>query len=86
MMTGIAFAAFYTFLGHSDRSNSQIDSKTNRVGLISGSLIIWSAMTGIVRRWRRISCRLLLARIGVGVGEAGLYTRSALVDCRSRTA
>ncbi len=69
LMTGIAFAAFYTFLGipiarYSDRPT------TNRVGLISVSLVIWSAMTavsGIAQNF----IQLLLARIGVGVGEAG---------------
>jgi MFS transporter, Spinster family, sphingosine-1-phosphate transporter len=46
LMTGIAFAAFYTFLGipiarYSDRPT------TNRVGLISISLVVWSAMTAV---------------------------------------
>lgn len=69
VMTGIAFAAFYTFLGvpiarFADRPT------TNRVSLISISLVIWSGMTalsGIAQNF----IQLLLARIGVGVGEAG---------------
>lgn len=69
LMTGIAFAAFYTFLGipiarYADRP------KTNRVGLISVSLIIWSAMTALCGVAQNF-VQLLLARIGVGVGEAG---------------
>ncbi len=69
MMAGIAFAAFYTFLGipiakFADRST------TNRVGLISGSLIIWSAMTGLCGVAQNF-VQMLLSRIGVGVGEAG---------------
>ncbi|HMS21212.1 MFS transporter, partial [uncultured Sphingorhabdus sp.] len=69
LMTGIAFAAFYTFLGipiarYADRP------KTNRVGLISVSLIIWSGMTALCGTAQNF-VQLLLARIGVGVGEAG---------------
>ena len=69
LMTGIAFAAFYTFLGipiarYADRP------KTNRVGLISVSLIIWSGMTALCGVAQNF-VQLLLARIGVGVGEAG---------------
>ena len=69
LMTGIAFAAFYTFLGipiarFADRP------KTNRVGLISVSLVVWSGMTALCGMAQNF-VQLLLARIGVGVGEAG---------------
>lgn len=69
LMTGIAFAAFYTFLGipiarYADRP------KTNRVGLISASLVVWSGMTALCGMAQNF-VQLLLARIGVGVGEAG---------------
>ncbi len=69
LMTGIAFAAFYTFLGipiarFADRP------KTNRVGLISVSLVVWSGMTALCGMAQNFF-QLLLARIGVGVGEAG---------------
>jgi MFS transporter, Spinster family, sphingosine-1-phosphate transporter len=69
LMTGIAFAAFYTFLGipiarYADRPT------TNRVGLISGALVIWSGMTALCGQAQNF-LQLLLARIGVGVGEAG---------------
>jgi MFS transporter, Spinster family, sphingosine-1-phosphate transporter len=69
LMTGIAFAAFYTVLGlpiarYADRSS------TNRVGLISVALLIWSGMTAISGLAQNF-IQLLLARIGVGVGEAG---------------
>lgn len=69
LMTGIAFAAFYTFLGipiarFADRP------KTNRVGLISISLVVWSGMTALCGMAQNF-VQLLLARIGVGVGEAG---------------
>lgn len=69
LMTGIAFAAFYTFLGipiarYADRPS------TNRVGLIAGALVIWSGMTALCGQAQNF-VQLLLARIGVGVGEAG---------------
>lgn len=69
LMTGLAFAVFYTVLGlpiarYSDRI------KTNRVRLISICLTIWSGMTalsGLATSYLQI----LGARIGVGAGEAG---------------
>ncbi len=69
LMTGLAFALFYAVLGipiarYADRPSA------NRVGLISVSLVLWSAMTavsGIAQNYGQ----LLLARVGVGVGEAG---------------
>ncbi len=69
LMTGLAFALLYTILGlpiarWSDRPS------TNRIGLISGSLVIWSAMTALCGVAQNYS-QLLLARIGVGIGEAG---------------
>ncbi|HEU4821249.1 MAG TPA: MFS transporter, partial [Qipengyuania sp.] len=69
LMTGLAFALFYTALGlpiarYADRPT------TNRPRLIAIALATWSAMTALcgvaANFWQ-----LLLARIGVGVGEAG---------------
>ena len=69
LMTGIAFALLYTLLGlpiarYSDRPS------TNRIGLIAVSLTIWSAMTALCGVAQNF-VQLLLARVGVGVGEAG---------------
>ena len=69
LMTGIAFALLYTVLGlpiarYSDRPT------TNRIGLIAISLTIWSAMTALCGMAQNF-VQLLLARVGVGVGEAG---------------
>jgi MFS transporter, Spinster family, sphingosine-1-phosphate transporter len=69
LMTGIAFAAFYTLLGipiakYADRPT------TNRVRLISAALVIWSGMTALCGMAQNF-LQLLLARIGVGIGEAG---------------
>lgn len=69
MMGGLAFALFYTVLGipiarYADKSSS------NRVWIISAALAIWSAMTALCGLAQNF-VQLLLARIGVGVGEAG---------------
>ena len=69
LMTGLAFALFYTALGlpiarYADRPS------TNRARLIAVSLAIWSAMTALGGLTQNF-IQLLLARIGVGVGEAG---------------
>ena len=65
LMTGLAFALFYTVLGlpiarFSDRST------TNRPWLIGGALAIWSAMTALCGLAQNFA-QLLLARIGVRV-------------------
>lgn len=69
LMTGLAFALFYTFLGLpiarvADRPT------TNRGWLIAGALAVWSGMTALCGLAQNFA-QLLLARIGVGVGEAG---------------
>lgn len=69
LMTGLAFALFYTFLGlpiarYADRPT------TDRGRLIAGALAVWSAMTALCGLTTNF-LQLLLARIGVGVGEAG---------------
>ena len=69
LMTGLAFALFYTILGlpiarYSDRPT------THRPRLIAIALATWSAMTALCGVAQNF-VQLLLARIGVGVGEAG---------------
>lgn len=69
LMTGLAFALFYTVLGlpiarYADRPG------TNRGRLIAAALAVWSAMTALCGLAQNFA-QLLLARIGVGVGEAG---------------
>ncbi|HAS41840.1 MAG TPA: MFS transporter [Microscillaceae bacterium] len=67
LLTGFAFAIFYVTLG---LPIARLADKTNRKNVISASLVLWSGMTAIsglvVNYWQ-----LLLARIGVGIGEAG---------------
>ena len=69
LMTGLAFALFYTVLGipiarFADRPT------TSRPRLIAVALALWSAMTALCGAAQNF-VQLLLARIGVGVGEAG---------------
>ena len=69
LMTGLAFALFYTILGlpiarFSDRPT------THRPKLIAAALATWSAMTALCGMAQNF-VQLLLARIGVGIGEAG---------------
>lgn len=69
LLVGVAFAFVYTVLGipiarYADRFSS------NRVTIISAALAVWSAFTvacGLAQNY----AQLLIARIGVGVGEAG---------------
>lgn len=69
LMTGLAFALFYTVLGipiarFADRPT------TSRPRLIAVALALWSMMTALCGLAQNF-VQLLLARIGVGVGEAG---------------
>lgn len=69
LMTGLAFALFYTVLGIpiarlADRPT------TSRPKLIAVALALWSGMTALCGVAQNF-WQLLLARIGVGVGEAG---------------
>lgn len=69
LLAGPAFAVFYAVLGipiarFADRGS------TNRSRLISVSLIIWSGMTALCG-FAQNFWQMALARIGVGVGEAG---------------
>jgi len=69
LMAGLAFALFYTIMGlpiarYADRST------TNRVWLIGGAVAVWSAFT-VISGLAQTYTQMLLARIGVGIGEAG---------------
>jgi MFS family permease len=69
LLAGPAFAVFYAVLGipiarYADRGS------TNRISLISVSLAIWSGMT-VLCGFAQNFWQMALARVGVGVGEAG---------------
>jgi predicted MFS family arabinose efflux permease len=67
LLGGLAFAIFYTTLGI---PVARIAERRSRVAVIGASVTIWSLMTafgGLARGFPM----LLLARLGVGIGEAG---------------
>ena len=67
MLGGLAFALFYATLGI---PIAALADRTSRVRILAISMIIWSAMTALCGAASNF-VTLLLARIGVGVGEAG---------------
>lgn len=67
LMGGLAFALFYTGLGI---PVAILADRFSRTWIMTGALVIWSAMTaacGLAHNF----WQLFLARLGVGVGEAG---------------
>ena len=66
-LSGIAFALFYTFVGI---PVARIADRRSRRTIIALALFIWSALTALTG-FARSFAQLAIARIGVGVGEAG---------------
>ncbi|MDX1515613.1 MAG: MFS transporter [Woeseiaceae bacterium] len=67
LMGGLAFALFYTSLGI---PIAYLADRVSRVWIMTAALTVWSAMTaacGLATNF----IQLFLARLGVGVGEAG---------------
>ena len=67
LLSGLAFALFYATLGI---PVAAMADRMNRVNIISIALAIWSGMTAVCGLAQNFT-QLLLARIGVGIGEAG---------------
>ncbi|MFK7896834.1 MAG: spinster family MFS transporter [Myxococcota bacterium] len=67
LLVGLAFALFYTFAG---LPIARLADRGNRRKLIVVSLTLWSGMTAVCG-FAQNFVQLLLARVGVGVGEAG---------------
>jgi predicted MFS family arabinose efflux permease len=67
LLSGLVFAIFYATLGI---PVARLADRTNRRNIIAVSLAIWSAMTALCGLAQNFT-QLMLARIGVGVGEAG---------------
>lgn len=67
LMGGLAFALFYTGLGI---PIAWLADRRNRVTIIAVSLGLWSAFTALCGLAQNF-WQLFLARMGVGVGEAG---------------
>lgn len=66
-MSGFAFAVFYTVLG---LPIARLAERGNRPYIIGTALLVWSGFTALCGLTQNF-VQLLLARIGVGVGEAG---------------
>lgn len=72
LLSGLAFALFYATLGI---PLAAFADKTVRRNIIAVALVVWSGMTamcGLVQNFTQ----LFLARMGVGVGEAGCLPTS----------
>jgi MFS transporter, Spinster family, sphingosine-1-phosphate transporter len=66
-VSGMAFALFYTILGI---PIARLSDRGDRVTILSVSLAVWSGFTALCGMAQNFT-HLLLARIGVGIGEAG---------------
>ena len=69
LMTGLAFAVFYTFMGI-PLARWADNPRSSRITLMAVCLVVWSGMTALSGLAQNF-VQLLLARIGVGAGEAG---------------
>jgi MFS family permease len=67
VLSGLAFAALYSTLGIPIARLADIKS---RVTIITLSLVVWSAFTAVTALARGF-WHILIARVGVGIGEAG---------------
>jgi predicted MFS family arabinose efflux permease len=67
LLSGLAFALFYASLGI---PIAALADRATRKHIISGALVIWSGMTAVCGLAQNF-VHLFLARMGVGVGEAG---------------
>jgi MFS family permease len=67
MMGGLAFALFYTALGI---PIAWLADRANRVWIMTAALALWSAFTAACGLTQSFG-QLFVARLGVGVGEAG---------------
>ena len=70
LMGGLAFALFYTGLGI---PVAMLADRWNRTWIMTAALTIWSAMTAVCGLAQNF-WQLFVARLGVGVGEAGGVT------------
>ncbi len=67
LMGGLAFALFYTSLGI---PVARLADRVSRIGIMTCALALWSGMTAACGLTHSF-VQLFLARVGVGVGEAG---------------
>jgi len=67
LLSGFSFAIFYVTCGI---PIARWADRSNRVNIVAASLTVWSLMTALCGMVSSFT-QLLLARIGVGIGEAG---------------
>jgi MFS family permease len=67
LLKGLAFAVLYTTLGI---PIAWLADRKNRVTIVTASLAIWSTFTAL-SGYAQNALQLALARVGVGIGEAG---------------
>jgi predicted MFS family arabinose efflux permease len=72
LVAGFAFALLYALAG---LPIARIADRKSRVTLVSACLVVWSAMTALTGFARNFT-ELFLARMAVGVGEAGCVPAS----------
>lgn len=77
MLGGLAFALFYTLLGI---PVARLADRFNRVWIMTVALGTWSLMTALCGFAQSFS-QLFMARVGVGVGEAGGVSPAFSVLC-----
>jgi len=68
LLGGLSFALFYTLLGF---PIARLADQRSRRAIIAAGVAVWSVMTALCGAARSFA-QLLLARVGVGVGEAAL--------------
>ncbi len=67
LLSGVAFALFYSTLGV---PIARLADRSSRVGIISVALAFWSVMTALCGVAQNF-LQLFVCRMGVGIGEAG---------------
>jgi predicted MFS family arabinose efflux permease len=67
LIAGLAFALFYAFLG---MPIARLADRGNKGRILAGCMVIWSGMTCLTGAAMSFGT-LFLARMGVGIGEAG---------------
>jgi MFS family permease len=77
VMGGLAFALFYTLLGI---PIARLADRVSRTGIMTVALALWSLMTAVCGLTQNFA-QLFLARVGVGVGEAGGVTPAYSLIC-----
>lgn len=66
-LTGVSLALFYVSVGI---PISQLADRSNRRNIVAAAMVMWSAMTALLGLTQNF-WQFLVARIGVGIGEAG---------------